>query len=236
MKAYMRVVGLFFVIVLLAGCGNTSSAKTPVGAGTPVPVTSFPMPTRNAPVAQPIPATQAPGIPAPTEVPAVVPSDTPEASLSSKPMTIVPPTSTPNIAPTEASSPQPTATTAPIANTGCPATSSETYTLIPIDGAPYKNNAITDDNADFRLLLLGYAPFDASRGLIDLPGGTDGNAPKIWGMFEPARMPEILATYKRNDWNWNEAGPPPYGTRGGVNNDDRHRWRWWTFAPTPANA
>ncbi len=168
----------------------------------------IPSPTPTAiEAAAPNPEAPAPA-PAPTE-PLAEPTDTPAAAQ-------------PATTPTEVPSPQPaaaTATTAPATAAGCPTTSSENYALIPIDGAPYKNNAITDNNADFRLLLLGYSPFDAPRSLIDLTGGADPGAPKISGVFDPPRQPEIAATYKRNDWNWDEAAAPPYGSRGGVNND-----------------
>lgn len=35
--------------------------------------------------------------------------------------------------------------------TTCPTTSSTVFDLVPIEGAYYKNNALTDENADFRL-------------------------------------------------------------------------------------
>jgi hypothetical protein len=217
------VIGIVILAVVLIGCvSGNSPAKAPVGAGTPIPVTYYPTPTGIAVIAQVVPlptpdATEAPPAPVPeTAQPLALPTDTPAVAPTAVQATT---------APTDAPSPQPTDTTAPTsapaapAAAGCPSTSSESYALIPIDGAPYKNNAITDNNADFRLLLLGYSPFDAPRSLIDLPGGADPGAPKISGVFDPPRQPEIAATYKRNDWNWDEAGPPPYGSRGGVNND-----------------
>ncbi|HQY26624.1 MAG TPA: hypothetical protein PLL45_17215, partial [Thermoflexales bacterium] len=104
--------------------------------------------------------------------------------------------------------------------TACPTASSTVFDLVPIEGAYYKNNALTDENADFRLSILGYAPAAASLGLVDYGGHTDSNAPKFNGMFEPNRTPAIRAAYQVYGWNWADGGPaptPPYGTRAAVN-------------------
>lgn len=104
--------------------------------------------------------------------------------------------------------------------TTCPTTSSTVFDLVPIEGAYYKNNALTDENADFRLSILGYAATSASLGLVEYGGPTDPNAPKFNGMFEPNRTPAIRAAYRVYGWNWADGGPsptPPYGTRGAVN-------------------
>ncbi|MEO6060454.1 MAG: hypothetical protein ABIQ99_00780 [Thermoflexales bacterium] len=103
----------------------------------------------------------------------------------------------------------------------CPTTSSTVFDLVPIEGAYYKNNALTDENADFRLSILGYAPSLASLSLVDYIGETDLDAPKFNGMFAPNRTPAIRAAYQVYGWNWADGVPnptPPYGTRGGVNN------------------
>ena len=105
-------------------------------------------------------------------------------------------------------------------STACPTASSTVFDLVPIEGAYYKNNALTDENADFRLSILGYAPAAASLGLVDYGGHTDSNAPKFNGMFEPNRTPAIRAAYQVYGWNWADGGPaptPPYGTRAAVN-------------------
>jgi len=101
----------------------------------------------------------------------------------------------------------------------CPTASSATYDVIGIQGGYYKNNALTDENADFRLSVLGYATTSAAMTLVDYFGPADPNAPQMAGIFEPNRGPNIVGVFKRYDWNWNESGPPPYGSRGGVNND-----------------
>ncbi|MFN3704636.1 MAG: hypothetical protein ACK4WM_01390 [Thermoflexales bacterium] len=91
--------------------------------------------------------------------------------------------------------------------------------MIGIQGGYYKNNSLTDENPDFRLSILGYAPTNAPMTLVDYSGSTDPNAPQMAGIFEPNRGPVITGVFKRYDWNWNESGPPPYGARGSVNND-----------------
>jgi len=102
----------------------------------------------------------------------------------------------------------------------CPAASSMVFDIVPIEGAYYKNNALTDENADFRLSILGYAPASAMLGLVEYGGPTDANAPKFNGMFEPNRTPAIRAAHQVYGWNWADGGPaptPPYGTRGATN-------------------
>lgn len=185
----------------LAACGPLSPVSPTRDPAAPVPVTYYPTPTSAAqPAAQSVAAEPAPTLAPATEAPATAaPTDTP------------------------APVPQPEATASPAiaAADSCPATSSAAFDLIPIDGAFYKNNALTDENADFRLSLIGYAPTDAQLGLIDLPGGSDAGAPRLNGVFEPNRVPDFTRAYKRYDWNWNESAPPPYGERGGLNNDDQ---------------
>ncbi len=107
-----------------------------------------------------------------------------------------------------------------IASPPCPGTSSTEFDIVPIEGLYYKGNALTDENADFRLSILGYAPVSAYLGLVDYNGPTDPNAPKFHGMFEPNRTPAIRAAYQVYGWIWAEGGPAPYGTRGEVN----HSW------------
>jgi hypothetical protein len=102
----------------------------------------------------------------------------------------------------------------------CTTTSSTVFDLVPIEGAYYKNNALTDENADFRLSILGYAPASASLGLVDYGGPTDPHAPKLNGMFEPNRTPAIRAAHQVYGGTWVDGGPaptPPYGARAAVN-------------------
>lgn len=102
---------------------------------------------------------------------------------------------------------------------GCPTVSTARFDLIAVAGGYYKDNRLTDENADLRLSVLGYEPTSAPLSLVDYNGDTDPLAPKLHGVFEPNRTPTFVRAYKRHDWNWNESAPPPYGTRGGVNSD-----------------
>lgn len=105
------------------------------------------------------------------------------------------------------------------AASGCADASVGAFGTIDINGGYYKGNRLTDENADFRLSLIGYAQTNAPLGLVSYNGDTDPNAPKLDGIFRPRRVPAFTRAYKRYDWNWNENAAPPYGTRGGVNND-----------------
>jgi len=138
----------------------------------------------------------------------------------------------PTLAPTDPPQP-PTATPIPIvaapaaesraaafaAPSGCPVASGNTYDLVPFDGPAYKNNALTDENADLRLSVLGYAFSDAPLTLVDYNGATDPDAPKLHGLFEPNRVPSFVAAYQHYGWAWNEAGGPPYGAANGINGE-----------------
>jgi hypothetical protein len=90
---------------------------------------------------------------------------------------------------------------------------------VTIEGAAYKNNALTDENPDLRLSILGYVPASAPASLVEYGGATDSDPPKLYGMFAPARAPAIVGVYQRRDWTWNDAGGPPYGWPAGTNKD-----------------
>lgn len=108
-------------------------------------------------------------------------------------------------------------------NATCNISSNASFDLISVQGSSYKNNALTDENADFRLSIIGYTSTPASLGallaLVDYGGAADAGAPRLHTIFSPARVPQFVKNYQRYDWNWNENAPPPYGSRGGVNND-----------------
>jgi len=99
----------------------------------------------------------------------------------------------------------------------CASTSPAQFDLVPVDGS--SDTALTDQNADLRLSVLGIVPVEAPLQLVDYSGATDGNAPRLHGMFQPSRIPQMVRVYKRRDWNWDRASAPPYGTPGGANND-----------------
>jgi hypothetical protein len=101
----------------------------------------------------------------------------------------------------------------------CANNASAQFGTIDINGGYYKGNRLTDENVDFRLSILGYAQTNAPLGLVNYNGDTDPNAPKFDGIFRPPRVPGFVRAHKRHDWNWDENAAPPYGARGGVNND-----------------
>ncbi|GIV83677.1 MAG: hypothetical protein KatS3mg052_0684 [Candidatus Roseilinea sp.] len=100
----------------------------------------------------------------------------------------------------------------------CPVVASG-YDLVPFEGPPYKNNALTDHNADLRLSVLGITPTDAPPTLVDYDGPTDPDAPKLHSLFPANRTPTLLRAYLRFDWIWDEGQGEPYGRRGGLNLD-----------------
>jgi hypothetical protein len=106
----------------------------------------------------------------------------------------------------------------------CPAVSNHAYDTMPFQGSPYKDNRLTDENADFRLSILGYAPFIDQFGLgyaFYGGGGGSGDGPRLHGLFEPNRKPtSFVRTYQVYHWNWNESLPPPYGSRGSLNSTE----------------
>jgi len=200
------------------------------GAGTRPESISFPAPVITFyPTATPLPT----DTPLPTATPTNTPVPTPTQIPSPTPTR----TNTPRPLPTATRVPQPTLPPPPmevqpatakeaaavalpiVSNGGCAANSANTYAIIPIEGAAYKGNAITDENADFRLSVLGYAPSSGAAQLVEYGGASDPNAPNFRGLFQPLRIPSIASTARHYNWNWNEASGPPYGNRGGVNTD-----------------
>ena len=99
----------------------------------------------------------------------------------------------------------------------CPAVSANVYGTVPYEGGPYKNNRLSDENADFRLSILGYEPTSAPLTFVDYGGPADADGPRLHGIFEPNRVPDFVQAYRVYGWNWDENAPPPYGSRGPVN-------------------
>ncbi len=103
----------------------------------------------------------------------------------------------------------------------CPTTSSATFAAIGFIDGPYKSNALTDENADFRLSILGYAPNNSA--LLDYVnyggGGSADDGPRFSGIFTPPRKPAFVKAYQVYGWIWNQgAGSvPPYGSRDVLN-------------------
>jgi hypothetical protein len=101
----------------------------------------------------------------------------------------------------------------------CPEVSINQYALIDVQGGYYKSNRLTDENADFRLSILGYETVQELLQRVEYGGPTDPNAPNFYNIFKPRRDIAFAVAYKRREWNWNENAEPPYGTPGGLNND-----------------
>jgi hypothetical protein len=101
----------------------------------------------------------------------------------------------------------------------CPLSSTATYQTIAFNSNPYKNNRLTDENIDFRLSLLGYTAASEPLSLVHYGGDTDPDAPKLYGMFSPRRIPKFTGAYHVYYWNWDETvtATAPYGSRGRVN-------------------
>ncbi len=82
----------------------------------------------------------------------------------------------------------------------CPATSTATFDLIPIEGAA--SDRPDDQHADLNLSLRGYSPTSAPLALTFYAGATDGDAPQLSGLFRPNRAAAIRHGYRVNDWRW----------------------------------
>ncbi len=102
----------------------------------------------------------------------------------------------------------------------CPTVSSATYETIGIyNNAPYKNNRLTDQNADFRLSILGYAPVNQPLQFVSYGSSGGAEGPRLGDMFQSHRVATFRKAYQVYTWSWNESAPPPYGSRGALAND-----------------
>lgn len=81
---------------------------------------------------------------------------------------------------------------------GCPASSSNQYTSIPVTGAHIDHP--DSQHGDLNLALRGYVPTDAALSLVDINGPTDGDAPQLSGVLN--RLPTFGRAYRARDWNW----------------------------------
>ena len=101
----------------------------------------------------------------------------------------------------------------------CPQISINFFDLTQINGGYYKGNRLTDENADFRLSILGYAVAGESAQLVNYGQQPDPSAVKLSGLLK--RVPAFATAYRVRNWNWNESAPPPYGTPGPINSDSQ---------------
>ncbi len=81
---------------------------------------------------------------------------------------------------------------------GCPASSRNQYTSIPVTGAQIEHP--DSQHGDLNLALRGYVPTDAVLSLVDINGPTDGDAPQLSGVLN--RLPTFGRAYRARDWNW----------------------------------
>jgi hypothetical protein len=79
-----------------------------------------------------------------------------------------------------------------------PETSSNSYSLIPIEGQ--RESRPPAEHGDLNLKLRQPEPSQVEAGLVEIPGsGIDPNAPKLSSVFSPD---QIDKTYAIHDWDW----------------------------------
>jgi hypothetical protein len=84
----------------------------------------------------------------------------------------------------------------------------ESYGVLPIVGRPADRPAA--QHGDLNLALRGYNITTAARGLINIGGPTDHQAPQLAGLFRDRRTPVFKNVYRVNNWDWarNARGGP----------------------------
>ncbi len=105
-----------------------------------------------------------------------------------------------------ASAPEPVQ---PVAAAGCPATSANQYTLIPVTGPPTDHPDAL--HGDLNLGLRGYTPTDAAAALISINGPTDSDPPQISSTLLGGGA-SFTQVYRVRDWDW---GCGEHGCQGG---------------------
>jgi hypothetical protein len=105
----------------------------------------------------------------------------------------------------------------------CPTTSSASFSSIGFNGGPYKGNKLTDQNVDFRLSILGYAPVSQQLSFVRYTGDGGQGGPRLGDIFHPHRKATFTKAYQVYTWNWTDTQvplpPPPYGSRGPLAHD-----------------
>ena len=164
-----------------------SQAATVAALATEIAAVSTPGPPPVPPTAMPtLPATP---IMSPTVVPtAVAIGDSPSSS---------PDNSTSETGNGASSASPDSATAAGEAQTFVPpATSSNSYDLIPID---QRESRPAEEHGDLNLALRDPQPIDVELSLVDIPGsGIDPHAPKLSKVFDP----NFINAYTVHDWDW----------------------------------
>lgn len=88
--------------------------------------------------------------------------------------------------------------TSPVA--ACPTLSSQSYTLIPMDGVDLTHPAPV--HGDLNLTQRGYIPVAAQTQLIDLAGPVDADAPQLAQLFAGTQPIRLTSLYQVADWQW----------------------------------
>lgn len=86
----------------------------------------------------------------------------------------------------------------------CPATSTRSYELIPVDGPPADHP--DELHGDLNLALRGYRSVSETLAIIDINGPADGDAPQLAGIFADERTPVFTSTHRVYQWEWS-CGP-----------------------------
>lgn len=92
------------------------------------------------------------------------------------------------------------AATTPPPTSICPTTSSNSYSLIPVPGAPADRADYV--HGDLNLSLRSWETATVLLSLVDFWGATDPNAPNMKGIFSDGRVPVFPHAYQVYDWNW----------------------------------
>ena len=85
-------------------------------------------------------------------------------------------------------------------DTQCPANSTASFELVPIDGPPASHPDSL--HGDFNLALRGYEIVPEPPELVSFDGNTAPDPPQLSGLFQPNRAPLIKAAYRVNEWLW----------------------------------
>ena len=125
---------------------------------------------------------------------------------------VEPYTSTNQAAPPPTAEPESPPEVEPPPVSACATTSSAHFELIPIEGAATRDHPDAV-HGDLNLALRGFIPISESLEQVTYNGNTDGNAPRLHGLFEPNRQAQISSVFKVNDWNWKplQCGGHPRG-------------------------
>ncbi|MBF0407544.1 MAG: hypothetical protein HQM10_09320 [Candidatus Riflebacteria bacterium] len=59
-----------------------------------------------------------------------------------------------------------------------------------------------DKHPDINLSIRGWTSCSADKGLANVSGSTDSQAPKFRTIFDPPRLPAFSSTYRVYDWDW----------------------------------